>query len=97
VIRIRPNTELISVFYLQGFLNSRLAHQEMRKIMVEGTRLRFSLGQFKEVTVPVPLLPLQRKFAVLVECVEHLRAVQFESLRQAEHLFGSLLDRAFSG
>jgi hypothetical protein len=45
-------------FLSAGFLNSRLAHPEMTKIMVEGTRLRFSLGQFKEISVPVPPLPL---------------------------------------
>jgi type I restriction enzyme S subunit len=95
VIRIRPNTELVSVFYLQGFLNSPLAHHEMTKIMVEGTRLRFSLGQFKEISVPVPPLPLQHKFAALVERVERLHAVQREALRQAEHLFASLLQRTF--
>ena len=64
--------------------------------MVEGTRLRFSLGQFKEISVPVPPLPLQQKVAALVERVERLRAVQREALRQAEHLFASLLHRAFS-
>jgi type I restriction enzyme, S subunit len=97
VIRIRPNTELVSAFYMQGFLNSRLAHHEMSKIMVESTRLRFSLGQFKEISVPLPPLPLQQKFAGLVERVERLRAVQREALRQAEHLFADLLHRAFSG
>ena len=40
---------------------------------------------------------LQQKFAALVEQVERLRAVQREALRQAEHVFASLLDRAFSG
>jgi len=97
VIRIRTNTEIVSAFYLQGFLNSRLAHQEMTKIMVEGTRLRFSLGHFKEISVPAPPLALQQKFAGLVERVEYLRTVQREALRQAEHLFASLLHRAFSG
>jgi hypothetical protein len=33
----------------------------------------------------------------VVERVETLRAMQQEALRQAEHLFASLLDRAFSG
>jgi hypothetical protein len=41
-------------------------------------------------------VPLQQKFAILVERVERLRAAQHEALRQAEHLFASLLDRAFS-
>ena len=43
------------------------------------------------------VLPVQQKFAALVERVERLRAVQREALRQAEHLFASLLHRAFSG
>jgi hypothetical protein len=32
-----------------------------------------------------------------VERVERLRSVQHEALRQAEHLFASMLDCAFSG
>jgi type I restriction enzyme, S subunit len=95
VIRIRPNAKLVSALYLRTLLNSSLVVNEMSKIMVEGTRLRFSLGQFKEVLVPFPPLPLQQKFAALAESVEHLRAVQGEALRQAEHLFNSLLHDAF--
>ena len=45
----------------------------------------------------MPPLPLQQKFATLVQEVERLRALQRESLRQAEHLFASLLHRAFRG
>ena len=96
VIRIRPNIECVSAFYLQGFLNSRLAQWEMSKIMVEGTRLRFSLGQFKELSVILPPLPLQQRFAELVRGHEKLRASQRESLRQVEHLFQSLLHQAFT-
>jgi type I restriction enzyme S subunit len=44
----------------------------------------------------VPPLTLQQRFAGVVERVERLRAVQREALRQAEHLFASLLHRAFS-
>ena len=51
----------------------------------------------KGLRIPLPPLPLQQKFATLVERVERLRAVQREALRQAEHLFDSLLHRAFSG
>ena len=39
---------------------------------------------------------LQQEFAVLVERVECLRVLQREALRQAEHLFASLLHHAFS-
>lgn len=48
--------------------------------------------------LPVPTVPPseQEHFAELVTRHERLRAVQREALRQAEHLFASLLDRAFS-
>jgi type I restriction enzyme S subunit len=54
-------------------------------------------GLLREFRVITPPLALQQKFAALVERVECLRAVQREALRQAEHLFVSLLRRAFSG
>lgn len=54
-------------------------------------------GKLEELVLIKPPLPLQQDFATLVERVEHLRAVQREALRQAEHLFASLLDRAFNG
>jgi type I restriction enzyme S subunit len=50
----------------------------------------------KEFPAYIPPLPLQQKFVCLVEQVERLRAVQREASRQAEHLFASLLHRAFS-
>jgi len=48
--------------------------------------------------LPVPTVPSseQEDFAELVTRHEHLRAVQREALRQAEHLFVSLLHRAFN-
>ena len=63
----------------------------------ETARANINLDTLRPLRIPVPPLPLQQKFAALVERVERLRAVQREALRQAEHLFASLLNRAFSG
>jgi type I restriction enzyme S subunit len=52
--------------------------------------------QIEETPVILPPLHLQQQFASLVVRHEHLRAVQREALRQAEHLFQSLLHRAFN-
>jgi type I restriction enzyme S subunit len=54
-------------------------------------------GKLEQLVLIKPPLTLQQKFAALVERAERLRAVQREALRQAEHLFASLLNRAFSG
>ena len=57
------------------------------------------LGSYRltQMRFPLPPLPLQHKFAALVDRVERLRSVQREALRQAEHLFASLLHHAFNG
>ena len=49
-----------------------------------------------EIEIPVPPLSLQQQFAALVEKHERLRQVHREALRQAEHLFQTLLHRAFT-
>ena len=51
----------------------------------------------KSLRIPLPPLRLQQKFAAMTEQVERLRAAQREALRQAEHLFQTLLHRSFSG
>ena len=52
---------------------------------------------FEEIPVPIPPLPLQQKFADIVRRFERLCAQQREAERQAEHLFQTLLHRAFNG
>ena len=47
--------------------------------------------------LPAPPLAQQHDFAALVAQHERLRANQREALRQAEHLFKSLLHHAFNG
>jgi type I restriction enzyme S subunit len=52
--------------------------------------------ELSEQTIPIPPLLLQRKFASFVKRVDALRSVHGELLRQAEHLFQTLLHRAFT-
>jgi type I restriction enzyme S subunit len=53
--------------------------------------------KLKAIEFPLPPLPLQEKYAQIVHKFERLRAQQQEAERQAEHLFQSLLHRAFRG
>ncbi|MBE9125021.1 MULTISPECIES: restriction endonuclease subunit S [unclassified Coleofasciculus] len=56
-----------------------------------------STGIVKQCIVPIPPLPLQEKFARIVQKFERLRTQQREAERQAEYLFQTLLHRAFRG
>ena len=51
----------------------------------------------KNLVIPAPPIPVQEKFAQIVQKHERLYAQQREALRQAEHLFQTLLHQAFSG
>ena len=52
-------------------------------------------GGVKRIKAPLPPLSLQQRFAHTVHQFERLRAQQREAERQAEHLFQTLLHRAF--
>ena len=84
--------------YLHGaFLHHPFVRHQLgiatKGAIMEGLNMEI----IKNLRIPLPPLPHQQKFAALVERVERLRSVQRESLRQADHLFGSLLHQAFSG
>ncbi|HEV2395877.1 MAG TPA: restriction endonuclease subunit S [Candidatus Sulfotelmatobacter sp.] len=80
--------------YLMGCIASPGIQHRMVGLTRGAAVQGINLGDVKELPIPVPPLPLQEKFAALVEQVERLRAVHREALRQAEHLFASLLHRA---
>jgi type I restriction enzyme S subunit len=61
-----------------------------------GSMKNISQGDAASVLIPLPPLNAQKKFADLVERFERLRVVHREALRQAEHLFQTLLHRAFT-
>jgi type I restriction enzyme S subunit len=84
--------------YLHGafLFHPFVSHQ--RGVAIKGAIMNgLNMEIIKGLRIPLPPLRLQQKFAALVERVEHLRAVQREALRQAEHLFASLLHHTFSG
>ena len=93
ILRLKPG--LLPVF-LSMFMSLESGGQrEIARLQYGQTKPGLSLGQISEFKIPIPPLPLQTRFAELVERHDRLRAVQRESLRQAEHLFQSLLHLAF--
>lgn len=83
--------------YLHGAF---LHHPEIRRqlgVLQKGAIMDgLNMEIIKGLEFPLPPLHLQKRFASLVERHERLRATQREALRQAEHLFQTLLHQAFS-
>ena len=95
VLKLRK--QVVAPVWLENMLNSRFCYQQSQELTFGIVNRDLGLKRMPRIRIYLPPLPLQQKFVALAERVERLRAVQREALRQAEHLFTSLLDHAFSG
>jgi type I restriction enzyme S subunit len=97
LIRMRLNQEkLKSIFFREIFRNNSFL-RKMQIMSHGGTMGILNGAQLKEIEIILPPLPLQEKFAEIVQKFERVRRQQREATRQAEHLFQTLLHRAFRG
>jgi type I restriction enzyme S subunit len=95
IIRLQPG--LVPKF-LSMFLSLETGGQlEIRRFQYGQTKPGLGLNQIGQFRVQVPALERQREFTQLADRYEKFRSLQMESLRQAEHLFQTLLHRAFTG
>lgn len=94
-LSVKPtaNTEFL-IHYLRGEHFSRIVSNlaETRTNIPKVNR-----DELAELRIPSPPLALQEKFAAIVRKFERIRRQQREATRQAEHLFQTLLHRAFRG
>jgi hypothetical protein len=94
--------DIKSIQCLEGlnyeFARFVLKHYESRLLNIaRGANTEgLTLPMLEELPVPAVVFSAQQKFAALVAQHERLRATQREALRQADHLFKTLLHQAFS-
>lgn len=93
---VRPLGKVIPVF-LMHCLASAAIQRKMMGATVTGTISNLSLGQIKQVQIPLPPLPLQRDFAARIAGIRVMESGQAASRRRLDDLFQSLLHRAFRG
>jgi type I restriction enzyme S subunit len=98
LIRARLNHFTINPWYLDEYLRTGSGRKAMSPYnRTTAGQSNIGMEGLGQIRVPLPPLPLQQKFAHIVHNYERRRAQQRESARQAEHLFQSLLQRAFRG
>lgn len=96
LVIIKPG-KAINSHYLTCLFNSTWGQGSVTGNLVGQIQQHFNIGAAKEMLVHLPPLPLQEKFAQIVQRFERLRTQQREAERQAEHLFQTILHRAFRG
>ncbi|MBI5195937.1 MAG: restriction endonuclease subunit S [Nitrospirae bacterium] len=94
---LRPIKKVTNGCFISTFLKfQRIV--KMLNLKTEGANLpRVKAISFDKVSVPLPPLSLQQKFARLVEDIEAEKQRQAESRKKLDELFQSLMQRAFTG
>jgi len=95
--RLRIINSIIEESYFIYFMRAAAKLGLLDKDTSQVTIAHFTAEKFREFKILVPPLNEQQKFAALVEKVESLRAKQRQTEQELEHLFHSLMQRAFRG
>ncbi|MFA4955662.1 MAG: restriction endonuclease subunit S [Candidatus Methanoperedens sp.] len=98
LIRAKLKQEIISPYYLKNYLFTGYGKNLMK------SKTKTTAGQFNINTqglgaleILLPPLPLQQKFARIVEKVDSMCQSQNQSKQQIEDLFSALMQKAFRG
>jgi type I restriction enzyme, S subunit len=96
IAHLKPDGQVVLPPFLASLMQLPIVKTQADRWARGAAQPTINLKELKEFKIPVPPLPLQEKFAALVTRHERLHTLQRESLRQAEHLFQTLLHQAFS-
>ena len=94
---LRPRDERMSADFFYNLLSTATLYREFKKKAAGAVVKNLNTTLVKQVSVPVPPLDLQHRFAAVVESVERQKARQQAHLAELDTLFASLQSRAFMG
>jgi type I restriction enzyme S subunit len=96
--KLKDNCD-VNAEFLWGLFSERKFRKTVQSLATgsAGSMPNISKDKLNGLRIPTPPLPLQEKFAAIVQKFERVRRQQREATRQAEHLFQTLLHRAFRG
>lgn len=101
IVRIRPNKNNISYKFLEYFLNTKLSVSQLSKNISGATRPRVNLSDVRNIIVPVPPLPEQRKIVLELDALQEetkkLEVIYQQKIDNLEDLKKAALQKAFNG
>ncbi len=97
LIRFKANKVILNPLYLFKLMTSDSGQKLLEKCVTRTAKKTITARGIKEIRIPIPPLPLQQKFARIVEKVESMRQFQNQSKQQIEDLFSALMQKAFRG
>lgn len=96
VALLKPSVKIKSE-YIVSYLNNPTVKLDILQNMVGGAIKRLTIQKIKNLTIPMPPIELQNKFASIVEKIEAIKEKETQKLNHLETLHVSLMDKAFKG
>jgi type I restriction enzyme, S subunit len=98
LMRIRTNSSRLLTLFLACWLKTDGGRARfMQQARATSVQFNINTEQIASIEIPTPPIPLQQKFVQIIEKHLRIQAQQREAARQAEHLFQTLLHKAFHG
>lgn len=95
VLKLKKNQ--VVPIWLENMLNTEYCYRQSQELTFGIVNRDLGLNRMPRIKLYIPPLSLQRKFAEVAQKYARLRSQQREAARQAEHLFQTLLNKAFVG
>lgn len=93
---IRPN-ETLNLYYLIFVLRSSSFVRKLENDALGVTMMNLNMTTVNNLIIPFPPIPLQEKFASIVEQLESMKEHQKQSKQHIDNLFNVLMQKAFKG
>lgn len=97
LIIVRADKSIINPIYLSLFFNSDFGKNIVSGKEVGGIQKHFNIGAIKSLSIPVPRIGIQNRFAVIVKNILQQKEVLKLQIEHSENLFQGLLQRSFKG
>lgn len=96
-VAIIPVEGEINLLFLLCLLKSKPIQTVFRSLVKGVAQSGMNLSDIRLVEIIYPPIPIQNKFAAIVNKVESLKSKYSQNLTELENLYGSLSQRAFKG
>lgn len=92
---MKHNRDLIVKYYLRDLLNNDRMYKTIRREMGRAAITRLTITKLNRLRIPIPPLPLQNKYALVVESVEKQKNLLEQGLDKMEMNYKSLMQEYF--
>jgi len=97
VALVRPRIAIVHPIYLEYGFGTNLMKSQIERAVNQSSQANLFQGKIRKLSIPIPPMFLQQKFAQIVEKVEAMRQNQKQSQQEIDNLFNALMQKAFKG